>query len=325
VTRELLRRAWAAGLGPPDLDADLTIDVDSTVVETYGLAKQGGGFAYTGVRGYHPLIASLADTGELLHARLRGGKAASGRGAATFIGETIRRVRDAGATGKAHVARRLGVLRRRGGRRVPSPRRGVLDHRPQERRDSTGDRRDSRRRVAADPVLAGRRRRRRRNHLQRVHRQAQDHLPVDCPPRTPHPWLPTRPGRRVQLPRDHHDRTGPLLAVEADHRRHAIVEHTIADLNTTPDSRTCHPAGSPPTPPGSRSLGLPTTSPAGPPTPPASAGSPTKTLRLTVISAPARLITSGRRLRLRLPSRWPWADHITTALVIIRAIEPAPD
>jgi hypothetical protein len=72
-------------------------------------------------------------------------------------------------------------------------------------------------------------------------------------------------------------------------------------------------------------LGLPTTSPAGPPTPPASAGSPTKTLRLTVISAPARLITSGRRLRLRLPSRWPWADHITTALVIIRAIEPAPD
>jgi len=41
VARELLVRAWTAGLGP-DPDADLTIDIDSSVVETYGLAKQGG-------------------------------------------------------------------------------------------------------------------------------------------------------------------------------------------------------------------------------------------------------------------------------------------
>jgi hypothetical protein len=99
VTRELLRRAWQAGLGP-DLTADLTIDIDSSVVETYGLQKQGGArFAYSGVRGYHPLLASLAQTGELLHARLRGGSAASGRGAASFVAETITRVRHAGATG----------------------------------------------------------------------------------------------------------------------------------------------------------------------------------------------------------------------------------
>ena len=82
VTRELLARAWAAGLGPTDLDAPLTIDIDSTVCETYGLAKQGGVFAYNGVRGYHPLVASLAQTGDLLHTRLRGGNAGSGRGAA---------------------------------------------------------------------------------------------------------------------------------------------------------------------------------------------------------------------------------------------------
>jgi hypothetical protein len=80
VTRELLARAWTAGLGPTDLDADLTIDIDSSFVETYGLETQGGArFAYTGVRGYHPLLASLAETGELLHARLRGGNAATGR------------------------------------------------------------------------------------------------------------------------------------------------------------------------------------------------------------------------------------------------------
>ncbi len=58
-------------------------------METYGLTKHGGQrFAYTDVRGYHPLLASLAETGELLHARLRGGSANTGRGAASFIAET---------------------------------------------------------------------------------------------------------------------------------------------------------------------------------------------------------------------------------------------
>jgi hypothetical protein len=34
--------------------------------------------------------------------------------------------------------------------------------------------------------------------------------------------------------------------------------------------------------------------------------------------------TSARRLRLRMPTRWPTADHITTALTIIRAIDSEP-
>jgi hypothetical protein len=69
-----------AGLGP-DLDDDLTIDVDSTICETYGTAKQGAKFGYTGARGYHPLLATLAATGEVVHARMRGGNAGSARGA----------------------------------------------------------------------------------------------------------------------------------------------------------------------------------------------------------------------------------------------------
>ena len=40
VSRELLARAWAAGAGPSD--APFTIDLDSTICETYGLAKEGG-------------------------------------------------------------------------------------------------------------------------------------------------------------------------------------------------------------------------------------------------------------------------------------------
>ena len=39
VSRELLARAWAAGGGPSD--GPLTIDLDSTICETYGLAKEG--------------------------------------------------------------------------------------------------------------------------------------------------------------------------------------------------------------------------------------------------------------------------------------------
>ena len=39
VSRELLARAWAAGSGPGD--APFTIDLDSTICETYGLDKEG--------------------------------------------------------------------------------------------------------------------------------------------------------------------------------------------------------------------------------------------------------------------------------------------
>ena len=78
----------------------MTIDVDSSICETYGLAKQGGAkFTYNHVRGYHPLLAVMAGTADVLHCRLRGGNANSGRGAAGFLTETFRRLRSAGATG----------------------------------------------------------------------------------------------------------------------------------------------------------------------------------------------------------------------------------
>jgi hypothetical protein len=97
VAAEALGRAWANGAGPGPWP--YTIDVDSTICEVYGLAKQGAAFGHTKVRGYHPLLAFGAGTGDLLHARLRGGNANTARGAAGFITETINRVRAAGATG----------------------------------------------------------------------------------------------------------------------------------------------------------------------------------------------------------------------------------
>ena len=65
VSRQLLARAWAAGAGPGD--SPLTIYLDSTICETYGLAKEGARHhGYTGARGYHPLLAIAAGTGEVL-------------------------------------------------------------------------------------------------------------------------------------------------------------------------------------------------------------------------------------------------------------------
>jgi hypothetical protein len=56
------------------------VDVDSFVGEVFGPKKQGAGFGYTRVRGYHPLVATQADTGEVLHVRLGKGSANTSRG-----------------------------------------------------------------------------------------------------------------------------------------------------------------------------------------------------------------------------------------------------
>ena len=102
VNREVLARAWGAGAGPGD--EPLTIDLDSTVCETYGLSKEGAQrHNYAGQRGYHPLFAAAAGTREVLMARLRKGRANTARGAANFLRETISRVRYAGATGPLTV------------------------------------------------------------------------------------------------------------------------------------------------------------------------------------------------------------------------------
>ena len=102
VSRELLSRAWAAGAGPGE--GPLTIDLDSTMCETYGLAKEGARHhGYTGQRGYHPLLAIAAGTGDVLMSRLREGRANTVRGAAHFLRETVGRVRHAGATGQLTV------------------------------------------------------------------------------------------------------------------------------------------------------------------------------------------------------------------------------
>jgi hypothetical protein len=98
ATAEVLRRAWAMGAGPGA--EQLVVDVDSTICEVAGREKQGASFGYTRVRGYHPLLATRAETGEVLHARLRKGSAHTGRGMRRFVEELVPRLRRAGASGE---------------------------------------------------------------------------------------------------------------------------------------------------------------------------------------------------------------------------------
>src|SRR3954447_15774614 len=94
---QAIQRAWKAGAGPGD--GRLVIDVDSFVGEVCGSQKQGAAYGYTRVFGYHPILATRADTREALHIRLRKGSANTQKGIKRFCDELIARVERAGATG----------------------------------------------------------------------------------------------------------------------------------------------------------------------------------------------------------------------------------
>ena len=93
-----LHRAWDLGVGPGE--HQLVVDIDSTIREVYGKLKAGAAYGYTKVLGYHPILATRADTGEILHARMRTGSANTQRGTKRFVEELVARLRRAGATGQ---------------------------------------------------------------------------------------------------------------------------------------------------------------------------------------------------------------------------------
>jgi len=327
ISRELLARLWTAGAGPADLTAPLTIDIDSTIVAVHGRAKQGAAFGYTKVRGYHPQLATCAQTGQVLMGRLRGGAAGAARGAASFLTETISRVRGAGATGPLTIRADSAFYSK-----------SVLATAVKfDVRFSITARQDKRIRAAIDAigddawqpipywlstpevsgadiaettftVFAGDKR-----HAREVRLVVRRVRPT--------------PGSQLALftTWDYHafvtDRTLPLAEVEADHRRHAVVEQTIAELKS---------AGLAHLPSGNfmanaawlaltvmaHNLGRAVAILAGPDLQRATAA----TLRRKVFTMPGRLVHTGRRRRLRLPASWPWAEAISTALASVHAI-----
>jgi hypothetical protein len=94
VFNDVRRKAWAGQ--PDEFFAQATIDLDGTLVDTTGQCKQGMDVAYNGVWGYHPLVASLANTGEVLSVINRSGNRPSHEGAAAEVDRAVRVCRDGG-------------------------------------------------------------------------------------------------------------------------------------------------------------------------------------------------------------------------------------
>lgn len=87
VNRAMLARAWAMGAGPAG--PWLTVDPDATLVASYGPGKEGSAFSYRREVGLSPMLGVCGETGDVLGLRARGGNAHPGRGLASFIGDCV--------------------------------------------------------------------------------------------------------------------------------------------------------------------------------------------------------------------------------------------
>jgi hypothetical protein len=310
---QVLERAWKAGAGPGD--GRLVIDVDSFVGEVCGRLKQGAGYGYTHLLGYHPILATRADTREALHIRLRKGSANTQKGMLRFTDELIARVTRAGATGvkllradsgfwNTKVFQRLeraGWQYSIGVRMIKTVRAAVeaIDEDAWQRIDYPEEGEAQ----IAETVYGGRRLIVRRTRLL----GAQAEL-----------WPDWRHFCFIT------NRDEDIKIVEAEHREHAVVEQVIADLK---DQALAH------FPSGrfhangawtvlaalahnllrwTQLLGLPDTTIRA-----------ARTLRRRLLQVPGRLTRHARGWTLHLPARWPWHGDYINALNRIRALPAA--
>ena len=81
---------------PEEFFEQAVIDADGTMATTYGQCKEGMDISYKGQWGYHPLLVSLANTGEVLYLVNRSGNRPSHEGAASRFDQAIDLCRQAG-------------------------------------------------------------------------------------------------------------------------------------------------------------------------------------------------------------------------------------
>lgn len=309
-----LERAWQAGAGPGG--ERLVVDVDSFVGEVCGRLKQGAAYGYTGLLGYHPLLATRAGTREVLHVRLRKGSANTLKGIVRFTDELIARVERAGASGSKLLRADSGFwsnkvferLESAGwqysiGVRMQKPVRGAVEAIDEDAWTKIADYPDDGEAQIAETIYGGRRLIVRRTRL--LGKQA-----VLWPDWRHFAFLTNR-GEELAL-------------VESEHRDHAVVEQVIADLK---DQALAHFPSGQFNANGAwtvlaclahnllrwtQLLGLPNTTVRA-----------ARTLRRRLIQFPGRLTHHARGWTLHLPARWPWHGDYLDALNRIRALPAA--
>ena len=281
--------------------------------EVHGHAKQGAAYGYTRRLGYHPMVATRADTGEVVHTRMRTGSANTARGAERFVNELIPRLRRAGASGELSLRADSGfwskavmaACRRHQVRlsitvRLNEPAKAAIADIDEE---SWADIDYTEAGVAqvGEGILGAERLIVRRTRL--VGPQARL-----WPEWRYHAFVTNRDGDAVDL--------------DADHRRHAICELAIRDLKEGAGLNHC---------PSGRfnanaawlvlaglahnlirwmaALGVGSTGTV-----------VAKTVRRQLITVPGRITRSARRRQLHLPRRWPWRRGFMKAIVRLRSL-----
>jgi hypothetical protein len=328
VAAGLLARLAAATPVLPDADQLVLVDIDDTVRQTYGYAKQGAGRGYTGIKGLNALLAVISTplSAPLIAAtRLRRGSTNSARGAAKLLADALATARRAGAAGLVLVradsayygydivaaCRRAGAQFSITARLTPSVIRAItsIDEQawtpiryPRAIYDQDEQRWVSDAEVAETMFTAFTGRRHHEHISARlIVRRVRRLNPATVPPGQAEAFAVYRYHAVFT------DSAEPMLHAEATHRDHAIVEQVIAELKNGPLAHlpsgvfTANAAWL-----ACAAIAHNLTRAAG-----ALAGGRHRrtraaTIRTQLIHTPARIAHSAHRQVLHLPRDWPW-------------------
>ena len=334
----------------PGAEAVAFVDIDDTVRRTYGHAKQGAGYGYSGVKGLNALLATISTPQAapvIAAARLRKGSANSARGAARLVADALKVASRAGADPKAGslvivradsayynrdviaAARRAGARFSVTARMDPLVRKAIASideaawtpiRYPNAVFDEQEQRWISDAEVAEVPFTAF--------GSQRARDGIDGRLIVRRVKRLNPATVPAGQHELFAAHRHHAvftDSPLTLLQAETGHRQHAIIEQVIADLKNGPLAHL--PSGR--FNANAAWLVLATIAfnllrATGALTSLFHARATTATLRTQLINIPARLATSARRLTLHLPTHWPWADAWHELFTALQPPPPPP-
>lgn len=318
VLEHSIERAWSLGAGPGA--GRMVIDIDSSVCQVYGPKKEGAALAYNHTYGYHPLLATRSDTGEMLAARLRGGDASSARGCVSFVTDVVGVSRRCGATGEMVIradtafyntkliakCRKMDVRFSIGARETPLVREsieGIQERAWQSIKYPKGVAQVAEIRLTAPWSC--------RLIVRRFKNRE-----IGAQGRLFEKW-----GYAAFIT----DQEGDVLVLDAEHRRRARQELAFADLKDGPLAhfpsgkfnanaawltiaciahnalRWIHRLGL-----GERRLMV------------------ARTMRFRLLQIPARITRSARRTTIHMPARWPWQREFLTAVRRIRGLTTQP-